>query len=101
MAGFVKIENNLYTSPKWWGLSNEARGVWLNALLWSNIQETYGRLDNQTLTMLQATPEVVDELVKAELWDVEAGLWDEDDMNVWHIHDFEDICAPYIRGKVY
>lgn len=77
-----KVYGDLWSHPKFLGLSDAAGFLWLRALSYSKAMETYGVIHAKLLPVFGKSPEVAAELV-------EAGLWDATD-DGWAFHDWTD-----------
>lgn len=93
-----KLDDGMWSHPKFLGLSNAAVGVWAKALSWTAQQLTDGALPKALKMVLRASDEDVAELVEAGLWD-EAGTG-------WQIHDYlefnpsrESVLAERAKGR--
>lgn len=76
----VKLE--FLDHPKVAGLSCEALGVWLKALLWAKKKESDGRLSVEAAEKLCLSPRGIASLVKVGLLDVAT------EFDGWSFHDF-------------
>lgn len=77
-----KIDDKLYSSPKWMLTTKGGKALWVSALSWCMAQLTDGAVTKQTCFMLGATTRDARSLV-------EAGLWDETP-NGYQFHDWLD-----------
>ncbi|WP_167198004.1 hypothetical protein [Brevibacterium pigmentatum] len=77
-----KIDDKLYSSPKWMTVSKGGKALWVSALSWCMAQLTDGAVTKQTCFMLGASTKDARSLV-------EAGLWDETP-NGYQFHDWLD-----------
>lgn len=77
-----KIDDKLYSSPKWILVSKGGKALWVSALSWCMAQLTDGAVTKQTCFMLGASTQDARSLVKA-------GLWDETP-NGYQFHDWLD-----------
>lgn len=95
---WAKLDDGMWSHPKFLDLSNGAIGVWAKALSWSAQQLRDGAIPRALKAMMRATDAEVAELVNAELWDeTEDG---------WQIHDYlafnpsrESVLAERDKGK--
>lgn len=79
---WVKLDDKLWSHPKFGALSGDAVRLWMFALCWCNQHETDGGIPRVTVRVLGGAPDAA-----AELCD--AGLWHETD-NGWQIHNYLD-----------
>lgn len=79
---WFKVDDGLYSHPKWLAASLPARGLWATAGAWCAAQITDGAVPRHVLPMLGAPAEVAEELV-------EVGLW-EHGADGWQFHDWFD-----------
>lgn len=77
-----KIDDKLYSSPKWIQVSKGGKALWVSALSWCMAQLTDGAVTKQTCFMLGASTKDARSLV-------EAGLWEETP-NGYQFHDWLD-----------
>lgn len=82
MAWF-KVDDQLYSHPKWLAVSPRARGLWITAGSWCSAQLTDGHIPSSALPMLGGQAKDARELVESGLW-VENG-------NGWFFHDWLDM----------
>lgn len=80
MAWF-KVDDHLYSHPKWLGLPKGSRALWVTAGSWCAGQLLDGYVPKAVLPMLGGTPTEARALV-------DAGLWSED-RDGWIFHDWE------------
>lgn len=81
MAWF-KVDDHLYSHPKWLALPKPARALWVTAGSWSAGQLYDGFIPSKALPMLEGTRRDATALV-------EAGLWSEVDGG-WLFHDWAE-----------
>ena len=79
MAWF-KVDDKLYSHPKWIKLPKGARALWVTAGTWSSAQLTDGHVPASVLRSLDGTRREAHALV-------EAGLWTQNG-DGWHFHDW-------------
>lgn len=96
---WAKLDDGMWSHPKFLDLSNGAVGVWSKALSWSAQHLSDGAIPRALKAMLRATDDEVADLVRAE-------LWDETDSG-WQIHDYlvfnpsrESVLGERDKGKV-
>lgn len=77
---WFKVDDALYSHPKWVAASAPARALWVTAGSWSASQLTDGLVPRHVLAMLGGKPKDAAELVAVGLWDV--------DGNGWRFHDW-------------
>lgn len=95
---WAKLDDGMWSHPKFLEISNGATGVWAKALSWSAQQLRNGAIPRTLQALLRATDSEIAELVGAGLWDqTEAG---------WQIHDYlvfnpsrESVLADRGKGK--
>lgn len=80
MAWF-RIDDHLYSHPKWLGLSKGARALWVTSGSWCAGQLLDGNVPKSVLPMLGGTPREAAELVSAGLW--------RESANGWRFHDWQ------------
>lgn len=81
MAWF-KVDDGLYSHPKWLGLSKGARSLWVTAGSWSAAQLTDGKVPESVLPILGGNAREATELASAGLWrPISTG---------WRFHDWDD-----------
>lgn len=64
-----KVDDQLYSSPKWLAAPPRSRGLWVTAMSWSLSQLTDGHVPMQALPLLGARKPDAEALVKAGLWE--------------------------------
>ena len=80
VVAWFKLDDSTYDHPKIVPLSDGAFRLWVLAGLYSAKHLTDGVVTAATLTVLQAKPKHVDEIVDAGLWEPQG--------NEWIIHDW-------------
>lgn len=81
MAWF-KVDDGLYSHPKWLATPKPARALWVTAGSWSSDQLTDGHVPESVLPMLGGTTREATQLVAAGLWVT--------DGDGWRFHDWHD-----------
>ena len=81
MAWF-RIDDHLYSHPKWIGASKGSRALWASAGSWSAGQLLDGFVPASVLPILGGNRREATELVEAGLWAV--------DTDGWRFHDWQD-----------
>lgn len=74
MAWF-KVDDHLYSHPKWLALPKGARALWVTAGSWCSGQLLDGFIPPGVLPMLGGTRREATELVNAGLWQAESDGW--------------------------
>ena len=74
MAWF-KVDDHLYSHPKWISLSKGARALWVTAGAWSAGQLLDGHVPYAALKTLDGTRREADALVDCGLWEVNGEGW--------------------------
>ena len=74
MAWF-KVDDHLYSHPKWLSLPKSARALWVTAGAWSAGQLLDGHIPAAVLPMLDGTRREAQALVDAGLWEVNCDGW--------------------------
>src|SRR5690606_3533375 len=77
-----KVDDRLYSSPKWLAAKKPARALWVTALSWSMDQLTDGHVPAHVLAVLDGTRAEAADLVRV-------GLWHTTD-DGWVFHDWSD-----------
>lgn len=77
-----KVDDKLYSSPKWMQVSKGGKALWVSALSWCMAQLTDGAVPKRTCSMLGASTQDARSLV-------EAGLWTET-QDGYQFHDWLD-----------
>lgn len=77
-----KVDDKLYSSPKWMQVSKGGKALWVSALSWCMAQLTDGAVPKRTCSMLGASTQDARSLV-------EAGLWTETE-DGYQFHDWLD-----------
>lgn len=72
---WFKVDDHLYSHPKWLGLPKGARALWVTAGAWSAGQLKDGFVPKQALSTLGGTQREAAALVAVHLWDVTEGGW--------------------------
>lgn len=65
---WFKVDDQLYSHPKWVGASDAAKALWTTAGSWSASQLTDGEIPRHMLAMLGGRPKAAQELVDVGLW---------------------------------
>ncbi|WP_402465732.1 hypothetical protein [Isoptericola aurantiacus] len=81
--GWAKIDDKLHSSPKWLGATKGARALWVSAASWCAAQENDGYVPSSALRLFSGTRREAACLVSV-------GLWDVDENDGWHFHDWTD-----------
>lgn len=79
---WVKLDDKVWSHPKFGALSGDAVRLWMFALCWCNQHETDGSIPRVTVRVLGGTSDAAAELCAS-------GLWHETE-NGWQIHDYLD-----------
>lgn len=79
---WFKVDDGLYSHPKWLAAPKGARALWVTAGSWSSDQLTDGHVPRSVLPMLNGTARDAKDLVAA-------GLWTEDG-DGWRFHDWHE-----------
>lgn len=82
---WFKVDDKLYSHPKWLGLSKGARSLWVTAGSWCSDQLSDGFVPKTALLMFCGTPAEAKQLVDAELWHEEAGGWQFHDWDEYQL----------------
>lgn len=72
---WFKVDDALYSHPKWLAASPAARALWVTAGSWSADQLTDGLVPRHVLPILCARPKDAAELVRVGLWAEEGDGW--------------------------
>lgn len=72
MAWF-KVDDHLYSHPKWLSLPKGSRALWVTAGAWCSGQLLDGFIPAAVLPMLQGTPSEAKALTSSGLWDAVEG----------------------------
>lgn len=67
---WFKVDDNLWTHPKFTALNMSARGLWVTAGSWSARMLTNGRITGSQIRALGGTQKQASDLVEAGLWSV-------------------------------
>lgn len=81
MAWF-KVDDHLYSHPKWLAAPKTARALWVSAGAWSAGQLLDGFIPAAILPVLDGTKRDAAALVSA-------GLWEQEGDAGWRFHDWE------------
>lgn len=79
---WAKVDDRLYSHPKWLRTPPAARGLWVSAMSWSMDQQTDGRVPLEALRVLGGRRADAEALVASGLWET-AG-------EGWQFHDWAD-----------
>lgn len=82
MAWF-KVDDHLYSHPKWITLPKGARGLWVTAGSWSAGQLLDGFIPEAVLPVLGGTPGEAKALVSVGLWREAKGGWEFHDWDTY------------------
>jgi hypothetical protein len=77
---WVKLDDKMWSHPKFGELTGDAVRLWVFALCWCNQHETDGAVPRGALRVLVGTEKLAQALCKA-------GLWRETETG-WQVHDF-------------
>lgn len=77
---WFKVDDHLYSHPKWVGASPAAKALWVTAGSWCAAQLTDGHVPRHMLPVVGGRPRVAQELV-------DTGLWIENGTG-WYFHDW-------------
>ncbi|BDZ40798.1 hypothetical protein GCM10025865_00970 [Paraoerskovia sediminicola] len=80
---WAKVDDKLHSSPKWLGATKGARALWVSAASWCAAQENDGYVPSSALRLFSGTRREASCLVSV-------GLWDDDENDGWHFHDWTD-----------
>lgn len=81
MAWF-KVDDHLYSHPKWLSLSKGSRALWVTAGSWCSGQLLDGFIPEAVLGILGGTRREASELVTVGLW--------RDEKGGWRFHDWQN-----------
>lgn len=80
---WFKVDDHLYSHPKWLALPKGARALWVTAGSWCSGQLLDGKVPASVLPMLNGTRTEAQHLVNA-------GLWRRDGDDGWRFHGWGD-----------
>lgn len=80
---WFKVDDSLYSHPKWIGLRKGARALWVTAGSWSSAQLSDGFVPKTVMKLLQGTAQDAQQLVDANLWEIVEGGWQFVDWLDW------------------
>lgn len=79
---WFKVDDGLYSHPKWVAASPAAKALWVTAGSWSASQLTDGHVPTYILPVVGGKPKAAQELVELGLWEMNG--------NGWVFHDWEE-----------
>ena len=72
---WFKVDDSLYSHPKWVGASPAAKALWVTAGSWCASQRTDGHVPKHVLPVVGGKPKAAQELVDIGLWSLNGNGW--------------------------
>ena len=96
---WFKIDDGFWSHPKILALSPEAIALWVRAGSWCSQQLTDGQVQRHVLPLFMSSPDVVQELVTAELWEVKPFGFEFHDWLVYQLSRDEVMAKRAANAK--